>query len=61
MKKFTALIIIIILGIAGYEYYTRYQPQIANITESIKSGNVVENINYRIKVTLILNRYSLIR
>lgn len=48
MKKFTTFIILIILAIAGYEYYTRYQPQIERITESIKSGTAVENIKAEI-------------
>lgn len=48
MKRFTIFIIIIILGIASYEYFERYRPQIENITESIKSGAAVENIKAEI-------------
>src|SRR3989344_5705251 len=48
MKKFTILIILVVLGIAGFEYYQRYQPQIAQITESLKSGTAVENIRSEI-------------
>lgn len=48
MKKLTIFIIIIILGIAGYEYYTRYQPQIERIAESVRSGTTVENIKAEI-------------
>ena len=48
MRKLTIIIVIAILGIAGYEYFGRYRPQIKSITESIRSGTALENIKTEI-------------
>ncbi|MBI3231678.1 MAG: hypothetical protein HYZ51_01190 [Candidatus Doudnabacteria bacterium] len=44
MKKFTVLVIVLLIGAAGFDYWQKYQPQIAQITDSIKSGEAIENI-----------------
>lgn len=48
MKKFIIAIILIMLGVAGYEFYQDHKPQIQSITEGIKSGAAVENIRAEI-------------
>lgn len=48
MKKFITLIVIIILAIAGYEYYTRHHAQITNFAQGLQSGAAIENIRTEI-------------
>ncbi len=48
MKKLTFFLIVIVLGVAGYEYYDRFRPQIKSITEGIKSGTALENLKIEV-------------
>lgn len=48
MKKLIVVTILIMLGVAGYEFYQDHRAQILSITAGLKSGAAIENVRTEI-------------